>query len=788
MKGDKVRILAWRPVRVRKAVLAALMATSTAGAAQTVEQRSELPIRPPAFDGVIGENVAQSRPNWTPVVRAPDHAPNVLVVMTDDVGFAASSTFGGPVPTPALDQLARQGLRYNRFHTTGICSPSRAALLTGRNHHMVGTGALVDMPAGYPGYTGEIPDSAATIARVLSLNGYTTAMFGKHHNVPAWEASAAGPFTHWPTGLGFDYFFGFIGGDTDQFKPALYRGVTRVDLSAEGELLDKRLADDAIRWVHNQKAAEQDKPFFIYYAPGTAHAPHQAPEAYIARLRGQFDRGWDTLRQETFERQQRMGLLPGNARLTPRPPQIPAWASLSADEKRVYARMMEVFAATLSYQDTQVGRLLDEIERMGLGENTLVMFIAGDNGGSAEAGNIGMSNEMGRLANDAQDDIPWLAANMDLMGSEKLYQNYPAGWAWATNTPFQWTKQIASHLGGTRNGFVVRWPDGIKAQDEVRTQYAHLIDLMPTILEATGIPTPRTVNGVEQQRIDGISLIPSFDGPNSSSRTQHYELMGSRAIYKDGWLANTHPIRMPWEDQPASGIDPSYIWELYDLSHDYSQSRDLSAQNPAKLREMQELFDAEAKRNRVYPLDDRFAMLRVRDVAAAHPKTRKSYTYWGSDTSVMAAAAPNIAGQSFTLTADVTLDRADASGVLAAYGSWFGGWSFYLKDGRPKVVQAVSRRPEDIFDIAGTEPIGPGAHKIAFAFTSDGGIRAGGTMRIMVDGKLAAEGRIPRTILMAAGNGETFDIGRDTGEPVTEDYGDSTFDQWTISQINFDLR
>ena len=785
--GVSVRDFARSRSVATRAFLIGLSVTAATASAQTVEQRANLPIQPPPFTGRIGEKVEQSRADWTPVVRAPAHAPNVILVMTDDVGFAASSSFGGPVPTPALDRLAQQGLRYNAFHTTGICSPSRAALLTGRNHHMVGMGVLVDMPAGYPGYTGQIPDSAATIARVLSLNGYSTAMFGKHHNVPNWEASAAGPFAHWPTGLGFDYFFGFVGGDSDQVEPALYRGATRVDQPTNGELLDKRLADDAIRWVHNQQAADPDKPFFLYFAPGTAHAPHQAPKDYIARFKGQFDQGWDKVREETFARQRKMGLLPANARLTPRPPQIPAWASLSADERRVYARMMEVFAGTLAYQDAQIGRLTDEVDRMGDGGNTLVMFVEGDNGGSAEAGNLGMSNELGRIANGAKDDIAWLLANMDVMGTGKIYQNYPAGWAWATNTPFQWTKQIASHLGGTRNGFVVRWPDGIKARNAVRSQYAHVIDLMPTVLDAAGIPAPKTVNGVEQQRIDGISLRPTFDGPNGGQRTQYYELMGSRAIYKNGWLANTYPIRMPWEDQPAPGSDPTYRWELYDLDHDYSQSRDLAAKYPDKLREMQAVFDAEAKRNRVYPFDDRFAVLRARDAAAAHPKTRKNYSYWGSDTSVMAAAAPNIVGQSFTLTADVALDRPDASGVLTTYGSWFGGWSFYLKDGRPKVVQAVSRRPEDIFQITGADPIGPGAHKIAFAFTSDGGVRAGGTMRIMVDGKPVAEGRIPRTIVMVAGLGETFDIGRDTGVPVTDDYGASNFGNETIRRVDFDL-
>jgi arylsulfatase A-like enzyme len=757
--------------------------------AQTAEQRLSLPIQPPPFTGTIAPSVADSKPDWLPLVRAPTHAPNVLLVMTDDVGFAASSTFGGPVPTPNLDRLAQRGLRYNAFNTTGICSPSRAALLTGRNHHTVGMGTLVDMPGGYPGYSGKIPDSAATVARVLTLNGYNTAMFGKHHNTPSWEASQAGPFDHWPTGLGFQYFYGFMGGDADQYKPVLYRGVTRVE-SQPGEeagLLDKRLADDAIRWIHNQKAAAQDTPFFVYMAPGTAHAPHQAPPEWIARFHGAFDQGWDRLREETFTRQRKLGIIPANAKLTPRPAEIQGWDSLSPAARKVYARMMEVYAGMLAFQDAQIGRVLAELDRMGEADNTLVIFVQGDNGGSAEAGNEGMLNEIGRIINGVKDDVPWLMANIDLMGSNRTYENYPAGWAWATNTPFQWTKQVSSHLGGVRNGLVISWPQGIRPQGQIRSQYSHLIDIMPTILDAAGLPAPTTVNGIAQQPIDGISLRPTFRADTQVPRTQYYEQTGNRAIYQDGWLANTYPIRMPWEDRPT---DPNatYHWELYNLRADYSQSNNLSAKYPAKLKEMQAAFDATARASNVYPIDDRFASLRIRDVALARPVTRRRWTFWGSDTSVMQGTAPSLAGRSFTISADVTVPGENANGVLVANGSWFGGWAFFLKDGKPTAIHAVSRRPEEIFQITGNSPISPGPHRIGFVFTSDGGMRAGGTMQLMIDGILVGEGRIGRTILMPAGLGETLDIGRDTGVPVTEIYGPSNLPADAISKVDIDVQ
>ncbi|RYY29088.1 MAG: arylsulfatase [Sphingomonadales bacterium] len=750
-----------------------------------------LPVPAQPFAGQVAPTHAESRPAWPKAVRAPTGAPNVLVILTDDVGFAAASTFGGPVPTPNLDRLANAGLKYNRFHTTAICSPTRASLLTGRNHHMVATGNIVDGATGFPGYWSTIPRSAATIARVLTLSGYNTAMFGKHHNAPAWEQSAAGPFDNWPTGLGFEYFYGFIGGDSDQWRPRLYRGITPVEPEPAGapQLLDKRLADDAIRWIHNQDAADPGKPFFIYYAPGSTHAPHQAPADFIARFKGQFDKGWDAQRAQSFARQKTMGVIPAVTRLSPRPAEIEAWDSLSPQDRRSYAHMMEVYAGMLAYQDAQIGRILDELERMGKSANTLVMFIEGDNGASAEAGNLGMTNEIGRLANGAIDDSAWIAASALEMGGPTVYGNYPAGWAWALNTPFPWTKQIASHLGGTRNGMVVRWPDGIKARGELRSQFSHVIDIMPTVLDAAGIPLPQMVDGTEQQRVDGTSLVPTFaaDSP-VAPRTQYFEVLGNRAIYSNNWLANTAPRRMPWEDRPTTAAATQPLaWELYDLSKDFGQSHNLAAREPKRLAEMQALFDTEARRNQVYPIDERFAVLRSRDAAAAHPQTRTTFDYWGSDTSVMQGAAPRFAGRSFTIAVDVATVPG-ANGVLLANGSWFGGWSFYLRDGVPIAHQAVSRRPEDIFRVAASAPIAPGAHKILFSFRSDGGVRAGGSMTISVNGIEVGSGRIGRTIAIPAGLGETLDIGRDTGVPVTSDYGVPNLTDSAIRRVTVTLQ
>jgi arylsulfatase A-like enzyme len=770
-----------------------MMATVGAQAQTPTDLAVALPKPATPFAGKIGRTAATSVADWPKAVTPPAHAPNILLVLTDDVGFAASSTFGGLIPTPNLDRLAARGLKYNEFHTTAMCSPTRAALLTGRNHQAVGTGLVVDISTGYPGYWSVIPKSAATVAEVLKDNGYNTAFFGKHHNVPAWQASAAGPFDLWPTGLGFEYFYGFIGGDNNQWQPKLYRNTTAVDdkTHGSGQTLDHELADEAIDWIHNQKAAAPDKPFFVYYAPGSGHAPHQAPPEWIARFKGKFDQGWDKTREDIFTRQKALGVIPADAALTPRPAALPAWDSLTVDQKRLDARYMEVFAAMLSYQDAQVGRVLDELDRMGQRDNTLVIFIEGDNGASGEGTPAGLTNEIGQFANGAHDNPGWLMDTMDHMGGPHSYELYPSGWAWAMDTPFQWMKQVASHLGGMRNGLVISWPDRIRQTGQVRPQFTHVIDIAPTILEAVGLHEPGAVNGVPQQRVDGTSLAYTFDDARAPTRhtTQYFEMIGNRAIYKDGWLANTKPRRLPWEmSAPAGDAETSYQWELYDLNHDYSQSKDLAAAQPEKLKALQTLWTSEAERNNVFPIDDSFGPTRAIKARVAHYSPRLNFVYWGKNISISDVAAPNVAARSFSLMADVVLPTDHETGVIAATGSWFGGWSFYLQNGKPVGLEAFSQQPQDQFRIASKVALPAGPATIRYDFAYDGGgLGKGGTLTISVNGHAVAQGRIDRTILVTAGLGETFDIGRDTGAPVSEDYKDQGLFSGEIRKVAVDL-
>jgi arylsulfatase len=751
-----------------------------------------LPYPPAPFTGSIGRSPAESKAQFPQPVKAPAGAPNVLLVLTDDVGFAASSTFGGAIPTPTLDQLAAHGLRFNRFHTTAMCSPTRAALLTGRNHHAVASGTVADMATGYPGYNGQIPRSAATVAEILRLNGYSTAMFGKHHNVPYNQMSAAGPFDLWPTGLGFEYFFGFLGGDTDQYQPKLYRGTAPLDTQAtmNGELLDKVVADDAIRWLHNQNAAAPDKPFFVYIAPGTAHAPHQAPAEWSERFRGRFNGGWDKLRETIFERQKQQGVIPRNAVLTPRPAGIPAWDSLSPEQQRVHSRMMEVYAAMLAYQDAQAGRIVDELERMGQLDNTLVIFVQGDNGSSGEGGVAGTLNELGSFVNGMQTAPALMDKAIAQMGGPKSYQLYSVGWAWAIDTPYAWTKQIASHLGGTRNGLVVSWPRRIKAQGELRPQFHHVIDLMPTVLDAAGVKLPLVVNGVEQQRVDGISMTYTFDSSTAPDRrtTQYFEMLGNRGIYHDGWLASTTPPHAPWQMEVAEPVGPGdFQWELYNLDSDFSQSQDLAAKEPEKLRAMQQLWLREAERNNVLPVDSRTGKARALAGRGGQAASSTSFVYWGPDISVPQRNAPQFAGRSFSIVADVVLP-ADASGVIVANGSWFGGWSFYLDDGRVVAHEALSQLEDHQYRIASTEALPAGAVTLRYDFDAEGGYGAGGMLRISANGREIARGRIERTLLVVAGLGETFDIGIDTGAPVVDTYKDGARFNGEIRKVQVDLR
>jgi len=728
------------------------------------QDRSVLPSAQPPFDGVVAENMLDAKLPTLRPVRAPQGAPNVLLFMADDVGFAMSSSFGGPVPTPNFDKLAATGQRYNRFHTTGICSPTRAALLTGRNHHNVGVGHLSDTPTGFPGYTGGIGPETTTIAQVLRLNGYSTAMFGKHHNLPNGDDSAAGPFDYWPTGLGFEYFFGIVAGDSDQFSPNLYRGTNRVDPDeGRGRMLEQRLADDIVDWVHNQKAAAPDKPFFIYYAPGSTHAPHQAPPEFITRFRGKFDQGWDRLREESYRRQLKSGIIPRSTKLTPRPAEIPAWGSLSAQDKAFAIGTMEVAAAELAYQDEQFGRVVAELERMGQLDNTLIIAIQGDNGASGEAGPAGTINELQHI-NGLKEDPSWLASNVTRLGGPMTYENYPVGWAWAMNTPLRWVKQNPSMLGAIRNGMIVNWRGKVAHAGMLCSQFGHVVDIAPTIYEAAGLPAPSTVYGVKQKAIDGQSLMASFQQCEPERpRTQYFELTGMRGLYHDGWFASRNTGRLAWEKVPPGGARNLGEWELYDLRRDFSQSTNMAPANAALTQSLAALWQREAERNNVYPLETRFGSART----LIRPEMRKQYDFWGKGVSLTAIRTPIWAGRSYTIQADVLPDRADASGVVMAVGSHFAGFSLFLDQGRPVFVYARSTDPGQIYRIAADRPLPAEQIALRLRFDSDGAGK-GAKVTISQEGAVLATGRISETFLAPSGLTETLDIGRDIGVPVTD--------------------
>jgi arylsulfatase A-like enzyme len=764
--------------------LATILAFSPVIAQTPQNAPGALPVPPAPFGGFIGKTYADSEPAFPKQVAAPANAPNVMIFLTDDVGFGAASAFGGLVPTPNLDRLANQGLRYNRFHTTAMCSPTRAALLTGRNHHAVGNGIVANLTTGFPGYWSEMPRSAASVAEILRLNGYNTAMFGKHHLGPESVVSTAGPFDDWPTRLGFDYFYGFVAAETNQFKPALYRGTSPVPTLKDG-VLDQALADDAIHWIRNQNAAAPDKPFFLYYSTGSTHAPVQAPAEWIAKFRGKFDAGWDVLSKEIMARQEKMGMVPKGTKSRPRPAAIPAWSTLSPTLQKVNARAMEVFAGMLAYQDAQVGRVLDELDRTGEGKNTLIFFIEGDNGAPAEGGANGSTNPFAGFANGFKESDEQLLAAMDSFGGPDANLNYGFGWAWLLSTPFPMFKQYASHLGGTRNGLVVSWPGHIRGGG-TRSQFTHVTDIVPTILEEVGIAQPSIVNGAPQQRMDGISFGYSFSQPQAPERktTQYFEMMGNRAIYHDGWWANTTPGRLPWMKK-SEGLPTDYKWELYDLKHDFAQANDLAAKQPDKLREMQALFDAEAQRNNVFPLDDRMTPARFLAAQSAKPR-RDHYTYWGSGITMPYRQAAPLFNRSFTLTADVLVPQQPISGSIVALGGSFGGWGFYLKENRPTALMAASQRPEDQFRVAATKALAPGRATLTYRFSYDGGVNGGGEMRISRNGEEIARGRIDRTISQPVELTDTLDVGMDVSTQMTSDYPEGgVFDG--IQRVDIDL-
>ncbi|MBP6767993.1 MAG: arylsulfatase [Reyranella sp.] len=733
--------------------------------------RTVLPIPEPQYPHSTVFDVRNATPPPRFEVKAPPSAPNLLIVLIDDMGFGQSSAFGGPVRMPTVERLANDGLRYNQFHTTALCSPTRAALLTGRNHHMNNMGSITEMATAFPGQTGQRPNNVAPVAEMLRLNGYSTAAFGKSHETAAWEVSPSGPTDRWPTRSGFDKFYGFMGGETNQWAPLLYDGMTKVEPSKDPNYhLMTDMTDQAIGWMQSQKSLTPDKPFFIYFAPGATHAPHQVPKQWIAKYKGKFDQGWDKLREETLVRQKKLGVVPADTKLAPKPEAIKDWSTLSPDEKKLFARQMEVFAAFGEYADTEIGRLIDAIKATGQLDNTLIFYVVGDNGASAEGGMTGLFNEY-TYFNGVTESVQDVLKHYDELGGPKTYGHYAAGWAVAGSTPFTWTKQVASSYGGTRNGMVVHWPKGIAAKGEVRSQWHHVIDIAPTILDAASLPEPRIVNGTPQTPIEGVSMAYTFTDPKAAGRriTQYFEILGNRAIYHDGWLAGT-VHRAAWEAKPRTTLENDK-WELYDTRSDFSLANDLAAMNPEKLKELQALFLNEAVRYSVLPLDDR-TLERLTAGLAGRPDLmagRTSLTVHQGMTGMSENVFINLKNQSHSITADVEIPKNGANGVILAQAGRFGGWSLYVKDGKP--TYTYNWLGQQRYTIVGKQALPAGKSTIRFEFAYDGnGVGKGGDATIFVNGTKAVTGRIEKTQCCAYSADEGADVGADEGTPVTEVY------------------
>lgn len=735
------------------------------------------------FDGVINLNAADSVAWWPPRVVPPKDAPNILLIITDDVGFGAPSTFGGIIPTPALDRVAQEGIRFIQFHSTALCSPTRAALITGRNHHSVGFGVVSEQSTGFPGYNSFIGKDAATIGEILKQNGYATSWFGKNHNTPTFLASQAGPFDQWPVGLGFEYFYGFVGGDTSQWQPNLFRNTTPIYpyLDNKGWNLTTAMADEAIEYINRINAISPTKPFFVYYAPGGTHAPHHPTPEWIAKFKGKFDRGWNQLREEIFANQKRLGVIPQDAQLTPWPDHLlKHWDDLTKDEKKLFAHQAEVYAAYLAYTDHEIGRVIQAIEDMGKLDNTLIIYISGDNGSSAEGTVIGTPNEVASF-NGIQIPVEYqLREFYDIWGSDMTYPHMAVAWSWAFDTPFKWTKQIASHFGGTRQGVAISWPKRIKDKGGIRKQFHHVVDIVPTLIELTGVSIPEMVNGVAQKPIEGVSMVYTFDQPNAPSRhtTQYFEMMSDRAIYHEGWMASTTPIRPPWDLTKPTSQDPAnaYQWELYDITKDWTQFDDVSAKYPEKLKELQELLWVELSKNQALPLDASVAsrLIAPRPNLAAG---RSEFTYTFPVSGIPLGDAPNILNSSYVITADIVVPQSGAEGMLVTQGGRFGGWGFYLLKGTPVFLWNLVGLKRIRWE---GERLSPGSHTIEFSFKYEGagsatlafnnftGIGQAGLGQLKVDGKVVATKRMEHTIPLILQWDETFDIGSDTGTPVDD--------------------
>jgi arylsulfatase len=755
---------------VSLAVGAAYAATA---AAQTVPDRTTLPIHEPEYPPITELDARKATPPPRFVVQAPKDAPNVVIILIDDIGFGHMSTFGGAIEAPTLEKLAKNGLIYNRFHTTALSSPTRMALLTGRNHHVNNTGAIMELATAFPGNTGIRPQSVSPLAEILRLNGFSTAAFGKYHETPPWEVSVSGPYDRWPTHSGFDKFYGFIGGETNQWAPAIFDGTIRVE---HPQVPDYHFTTDmttqAINWMNAQQSLTPDKPFYIYFAPGATHAPHHVPKEWAEKYKGKFDQGWDKLREEILARQKKLGVVPKDTELTARPAEIPAWEDQTPDQKRLFARQMEVFAGFAEHTDHEVGRLVEALEKMGEMDNTLFFYIVGDNGASAEGGPEGTYNEMMAL-NGIVGKVSQMMDHIDNWGDPTTYPHFAIGWALAGNTPFQWTKQVASHFGGTRNGMVIHWPKRIKAKGEIRPQFHHVIDVAPTVLEAASLPEPKMVNGVEQRPMDGVSMLYTVDNAKAKDlrTTQYFEMFGNRGIYHEGWVACTrHSI--PW--LAAMKLPPleDDVWELYNVDEDFSQAKDLASRHPGKLKELQKVFGQEAIKNHVFPIDDRRAE-RFNPAIAGRPDLmggRKSLTVFEGMTGMMENVFINVKGVPHTVTAEVELPDADADGAILAQAGYFGGWALYMKKG--KLHHEYNWFALERTNVASPTAVGPGRHTLKYEFIPDSAKPGtGGKSILSVDGKKVAEGHIPKTQPYAFSGDEGADVGLDGETPVAADYG-----------------
>jgi arylsulfatase A-like enzyme len=754
-----------------------------------------LPNPPAPFGGAINLDATTSTPSWPATVVPPTGAPNVLLIITDDVGYGAPSTFGGLIPTPSMDGIANKGLRLTQFHSTALCSPTRAALITGRNHHSVGFGVITEISTGYPGYNSVITKDKATIGTILRDNGYATSWFGKNHNTPSFQASQVGPFDQWPIGMGFDYFYGFMGGETNQWEPGnLVRNTTPIHpyTGKPGWNLTTAMADDAISYLNEVNALAPQKPFFLYYAPGGTHAPHHPTPDWIAKFKGKFDMGWNVAREQIFANQKRLGVIPQSAKLTPWPTRLlKNWTDLSADEKRLYARQMEVYAAYLAYTDHEIGRVIKAVEDMGKLDDTLIIYISGDNGSSAEGTPNGTPNEMTTF-NGIDVPVAEQLKYLNVWGSDQTYPHMAVGWTWAMGTPFKWTKQVASHFGGTRQGVAISWPNRITDAGGIRHHFHHVIDVVPTILEAAGIAAPLQVNGIAQKPIEGTSMSYLFDkasaGKPSTRTTQYFEMAGMRALYHEGWMASTTPYRAPWDITAPTPTDivNGVKWELYDITTDWTQFDDIAAANPAKVKELQDLFWVEANKYQVLPLDAS-GFTRVIAQRPSITAGRTEFSYVTPVIGILPGNEPNILNKSYVITADVTVPASGGEGVLVTDGGRFGGYGLYLLKGRPVLnynLEGVAR-----FRWEGAQTLAPGRHTISFDFKYDGpGFGKGGTGVLSVDGKEVARHSVSHTVPFIFGLDESFDVGSDTGTPVDDkDYRVPFAFDGTLHKLTFKL-